>query len=147
MRRSDIISAGLFFVLGFLTIFAIIPIYVDGSARGGDLSPAFMPYVAAAIGTVAAGLLLIVRLMRKDIEDEPNPVPKGSWYFIAVASLVLGVTFLLMDIFGYLLGAAAIVAGFMALARADLKVIVGTAIVFPVSLWLLFDKLLGFPLP
>jgi hypothetical protein len=63
------------------------------------------------------------------------------------AAAVLAVTFLLMDVFGFLVGATAIVAGFMALARADIKVMVGTAIAFPVALWLLFDKLLGFPLP
>jgi hypothetical protein len=40
-----------------------------------------------------------------------------------------------------------LVAGFMILARAELRVIVGTAILFPIVLWLLFDKLLGFPLP
>jgi hypothetical protein len=147
MRRADLVTAGLFFLLGLVTILVVIPSYVTGGTRDGELSPAFMPYVAAVLGTAAAALLLLARLARKPAEEEPAPLQKGSWLFIATAAAVLAVTFLLMDVFGFLVGATAIVAGFMALARADIKVMVGTAIAFPVALWLLFDKLLGFPLP
>jgi hypothetical protein len=52
-----------------------------------------------------------------------------------------------MSLFGYLPGAAAIVIGFMGLGRARLRVVVGSAIGLPVALWLLFSRLLGFPLP
>jgi hypothetical protein len=147
MRRADLVTAGLFFLLGLVTILVIIPAYVTGGTRDGELSPAFMPYVAAVMGTGAAALLLLARFTRKPAADEPAPLPKDSWLFIAAATAVLAVTFLLMDVFGFLVGATAIVAGFMALARANTKVTVGTAISFPVALWLLFDKLLGFPLP
>jgi hypothetical protein len=147
MRRADLITAGLLVLLGLVTILVMIPTYVTGSARSGDLSPAFMPYVAAGLGTGAMALLFVVRLARGRTDDEPAPLPGQSWRFICAAAFVLGVTVVLMDRFGYLVGAAVIVAGFMALARADLKVIVGAAISFPVALWLLFDKALGFPLP
>jgi hypothetical protein len=147
MRRTDIISAGVFLLLGLLAIFAVIPTYVAGGADDGDLSPAFMPYVAATLGTGAMALLLVARLVGRSADEEPAPLPKDSWYFLGAAAAVLAVAFVLMDFFGYLWGAAAIVAGFMSLARANLKVVVGTAIVFPLALWLLFAKLLGFPLP
>jgi hypothetical protein len=146
MRRADIISAGVLLVLGIVTIFGVIPAYVTGSASTTDLSPAFMPYVAAVLGTASIALLLFTRLARKGT-DEPAPLTKESWFFIGAATVVLAVTFVLMEMFGYLPAAAATVAGFMAMARARLKVIVGTAIAFPVALWLLFDRLLGFPLP
>jgi hypothetical protein len=146
MRRADLITAGLLVLLGLVTILVMIPTYVTGSARSGDLSPAFMPYVAAGLGTGAMALLFVVRLARSGT-DEPAPLSGASWRFICTAAFVLGVTVVLMDRLGYLAGAAVIVAGFMALARADLKVIVGAAISFPVALWLLFDKALGFPLP
>lgn len=147
MRRADLISAALFVVLGLVTIFAIIPAHVAGSSLGDDLSPAFMPYVAAALATGTMALLFVSRLARKQGNDEPAPLPAPSWVFIATAAAILAATFFLMSTFGYLAGAAAIVAGFMALARARLTVAAAAALAFPPVLWLLFDRLLGFPLP
>lgn len=147
MRRADIISAGILFVFGLATIFLIIPKYVAGSAVGGDLSPAFMPYVAAIAGTVAVGILFITKLVRASGTDEPSPLSKSSWYFVGCSVAVLMMSFLLLDFLGYLPGAAAMVAGFMILGRTNIKVVLGTMAAFPVALWLLFDKLLGFPLP
>lgn len=147
MRRADLISAALLVALGLATIFVIIPRYVTGSALGGDLSPAFMPYVAAELATGAAVLLLAGTIRRTADADEPAPLPKGSWIFVATTAGVLAATVALMSYFGYLAGAAAIVAGFMWIARASVRVVAGTAVAFPVVLWLLFDRLLGFPLP
>lgn len=117
------------------------------SAGTGELPPSFMPYVAAALGTGALALMLIARLVRGRVYGDSASIGGRSWLFIGAAASILAATFVLMEIFGYMVGAAVIVAGFMCLARAKPGVIVGTAIVFPVALWLLFDKLLGFPLP
>jgi hypothetical protein len=116
-------------------------------ARGGVLSPSFMPYVAAGIGAGALALLLAARILRKEDDTEIVALPVEGWLFIGSAVVVLAGAFLLMELYGYLLGAGVIVAGFLVLARARLWAIVGTAILFPVALWLLFDRLLGFPLP
>jgi hypothetical protein len=147
MRRADLISAGVLLVLALVTIFLVIPTYVTGNGQNADLSPAFMPYVAAVLGAAALVMLLGARLARRVPDDAPPPLPKESWLFIGAAAVVLAATFVLLDSFGYLAGAAAIVAGFMALARAERKVVVGATIAFPLALWLLFDRLLGFPLP
>ena len=48
---------------------------------------------------------------------------------------------------GYLVGAAALVAGTLALARARLATIVATAVAAPVVLWVLFVYVLATPLP
>jgi hypothetical protein len=106
-----------------------------------------MPYGATRLGPGAAALLLVTRLAPTGSDDEPAPLPPRSWYFIGIAAVVLAATFVLMERFGYLVGATAIVAGFMALARADLKIMIGVTIALPITLWLLFDRLLGFPLP
>ncbi|MBN1238355.1 MAG: tripartite tricarboxylate transporter TctB family protein [Gammaproteobacteria bacterium] len=147
MRRADLISGALFVALGLVTILVIIPRYVTGGALGANLSPAFMPYVAAALATGAAALLCAGAIKRRAGADEPAPLPKGSWIFVATTAGVLAATFALMSYLGYLAGAAAIVAGFMGIARASVRVVVGAAAAFPVVLWLLFDRLLGFPLP
>jgi tripartite-type tricarboxylate transporter receptor subunit TctC len=113
-------------------------------ARGGELSPTFMPDIAAILVMGAAASLLIARLRR---HRGGAILGRESWLFIGTASGVLAVSFVLMDVFGYFAGAAVVVAGFMALGRAEVKIIIGTAIGLPIALWLLFSKLLGFPLP
>ena len=147
MRRADIASSGIIFALGLVTIFVIIPKFVAGSAIGGDLSPAFMPYVAATIMTVTAGILCLVRIYGDGGDAEPAVFPRESWYFIACSVVIFVIAFVLMDTLGYLAGAAVIVAGFMTLARTEVKVVVLSTVAFPLTLWLLFDKLLNFPLP
>lgn len=147
MRLADIISATILCALGLIAIVAIIPAQVAGDGGVGDLSPAFMPYVAAIIATATMALLLVARLARAAASEEPVPLTTGSWLFIATAAAALAGAFFLMQHFGYLVGAAAIVAAFMAMARARPAVVVAVAATFPPALWLLFDKLLGFPLP
>jgi tripartite-type tricarboxylate transporter receptor subunit TctC len=117
------------------------------NASNRELSSSFMPYVAAALGAGALALMLVARLVRSTGGVDPIRLSGESWRYICTAAVVLAASFLLIDRFGYLPGAMAVVAGFMILARAELRVIVGTAILFPIVLWLLFDKLLGFPLP
>lgn len=146
MRRTDVISAGGLIALGLVTIFYLIPNYVAPSPWSGDLSPAFMPYVAAALGTVAMAWLLVERLVRAGDDAEPAPLARSSWVFIGSVAVVLAVTFVLFDRVGYLWGAAFIVAGFMVLAKASVRATVAAAVTFPVVLWVLFDRLLEFPL-
>jgi hypothetical protein len=106
-----------------------------------------MPYVAAALATVSMGVLFGSRLLRSAPTAEPAPFARSSAAFIAVAVAVLVATFVLLEEGGYLAGAACIVAGFMALARAGWRATVVAAVLFPLALWGLFDRLLGFPLP
>lgn len=146
------ISAAVLAVFGLVSLFWLIPGYVATSAATDDLSPAFMPYVAAALATGAAALLLVSTILRgraapAAAEVEASPLLSGSWLFIGTTVAILTVTFVLIDVFGYLPGAAVMVAGFMLLVRARWPIVIGTAIVFPLALWLLFDRLLEFPLP
>jgi hypothetical protein len=113
----------------------------------GDLSLFFMPYVAVALGVIAMILMLAARILHGRNNSESSLLPLASWVFIGTATAVLSVTLVLMNFYGYLTGATTIVAGFMLMARARIWVVLGTAIVLPVGLWLLFEKLLGFPLP
>ena len=146
MRRTELFLAAAFVVLGLVTMLVLVPKYVAGSVATEDLSPAFMPYVAAGLGTAAMALLFLTRLRSGDGEG-PMPLPARSWAFIGTVAALLAAAFALMDRFGYLAGAAALVAGFMLMVRASVRVVLAVAAVLPVALWLLFDKLLGFPLP
>jgi Tripartite tricarboxylate transporter TctB family len=146
VRRTELFLAAAFVALGLVTMLVLVPKYVAGSVATEDLSPAFMPYVAAGLGTGAMALLFLIRLRRGGGEG-PMPLPARSWAFIGTVAALLVAAFVLMDRFGYLAGAAALVAGFMLMVRASVRVVLGVAIVLPVALWLLFDKLLDFPLP
>lgn len=147
MRRTDIVTAAVLVAFGFVAILYLIPAYVAPSPWRGDLSPAFMPYVAATLGTAAMLALLGDGLARPRGAEAPAPLTRRSFAFVGAAILVLGITYLLLEHAGYLAGAAFIVAGFMTMARAGVRATLLATLGFPVALWLVFDRLLGFPLP
>ena len=138
--------AALFAALGLVTIFVLVPRYVTNAGPAENLTPAFMPYVAATLGTAAVALLFFTRLRRADGGDAA-PLPGRSWVFIGAVAAIFAAAFVLMDAVGYVAGAAVIVGGFLLMVRANLAVVIGASVLFPVALWLLFDKLLDFPLP
>ena len=149
MRRTEVIAAASLVVLGVVAILIVIPSAVVDAPASSGLSPAFMPYVAASLATLAAlgwwasGL----RGASADSAAAAGAAAKSDWRFVVAGAAVLGVSFLLMSTFGYLAGGAVLVAGTLALARARLATIVVTAIAAPVVLWLLFSHFLATPLP
>jgi hypothetical protein len=148
VRRADLLIAAVFVVLGLVTIVAVVPRYVvQGGTADGDLSPAFMPYVATVLATAAMLLLALGHLRTRNDGADAAPLPARSGLFIGVATAVLAAAFVLMEAFGYLAGAATLVAGFLLIVRARLPVVLAAAVALPLALWLLFDKLLDFPLP
>jgi hypothetical protein len=147
VRGADLITAALFVVLGAVTIFVGIPLYVAGDAADGDLSPAFMPYVAVFLATGAMGLLFITRLLDRCADAGEPPLSPRASAFMGLSTAVLVASFALMEAFGYLAGAAMLVAGCLLIVRTDIKIALGAAAALPLALWLLFDKALDFPLP
>jgi hypothetical protein len=147
VRRADLISAAVFVVLGLVTIFVAVPRYVARTAADGELSSAFMPYVAASLLTGAMVLLFLRQLRAPRANDDAPALPARSFAFIGTAVAVLAVAFALMESLGYLAGAVTLVAGFLLIVRAKPLVVVAAAVALPLALWLLFDKLLDFPLP
>jgi len=148
MRRTEIISAAVLVLFSSVVIVAVIPTYVAGGGQEIDLPPAFMPYIAA--GTLLLVMIIYggLRLLRRYPDDElAGPIALGSWLYVAAVVATFVATFVVTSMFGYLAGAPLIVAGFMAIARAKPTVVLGTAIAFPVAIWLFMEKLLGFPLP
>ena len=147
MRRTDLVTAAVLLSLGLVAVLYVIPTYVAPSPWRGDLSPAFMPYVAALLGMAAMVALFFQRLARPHGDEESAPLTRSSFLFVGAASLVLAATYLLLEHIGYLAGAAFIVAGFMTMARAGVRATLLATLAFPLTLWLVFDRLLGFPLP
>jgi hypothetical protein len=146
VRRVELITAAVLVVAGLGALGVLIPLYVVGAPVGVGLSPRFMPYVAATLATAAALQMLVAALLRRDRDGATPCTPETLWFACAAAA-VLGGSYLLMSRFGYLSGAAALVAGLLAVARAKIVTIVVTAVAAPVVLWLTFAWLLATPLP
>jgi hypothetical protein len=149
VRRTELIAAASLVALGVVAIFVVIPSGVVAAPASSGLAPAFMPYVAASLATLAA-LGWLVSELRGASADSPAAAPastKSDWRFAVAATAVLGVSLLLMSAVGYLAGGAVLVAGTLALARVKLAAIVVTAIVAPAVLWVLFAYFLATPLP
>ncbi len=122
----------------------VIPRFVAGSTLAGGLAPAFMPYVAAALATLAAfGLLLEGR---REGSDDAR-LTAANLKFLGASAAVLGASYLLMSVFGYVIGGAALIAGLLKLAGVKPLPIAIAAIAAPVGLWLFFVALLAMPLP
>ena len=146
-------------------------------AEAGDLPASFMPWVATLLIAAAVVPMLAapVRLRRRSQSqdqsqgrgqgqgrglargqpqsqgqsrpDDSNPDGGIDWRFVASAVFVLLVTFWTMRRLGYIPGAIVIVVGFMVLGRAGRLAVAVSALALPLGLWLLFSRLLGFPLP
>jgi hypothetical protein len=147
VRRDEIFVAATLVAGGLLTMAVVIPRYVAGGALGGGLSPAFMPYVAAALATLAALGMLLQALRRCDAGSAAARLTRANFRFVAASALVLGASYALMTWFGYVIGAIALVGGLLALAGVKPVPLAITAIATPVALWLLFVELLAMPLP
>jgi hypothetical protein len=146
VRRVELVTAALLVIVGLCALGVLIPLYVVGAPVGVALSPRFMPYVAAVLATAAALHLLVAALLRRD-GGRPAQLALESLRFACAAAAVLGGSYFLMSRIGYLPGAAALVAGLLAVARAKVVTIVVTAVAAPVVLWLTFAWLLATPLP
>jgi hypothetical protein len=113
----------------------------------GELSPLFMPVVAATLGLLAIVFMLMQAARGDGLLPRANAMTRSSWQFVGAALSVMAIGFSAMALLGYLPGGAAIVLGFMAIGRADFRIVLASAVALPLLLWLLFSQLLGFPLP
>lgn len=143
MRRDELIVAVTLVVGGLLTIAVVIPRYVASAPLSGGLSPAFLPYVAAGLATLAA-LGVLLQCKRASAETS---VARVDLRFLFASAAVLAASYVLMTWFGYMIGAAALVAGLLKLARVKLVPLAIAAVAAPLALWLLFVALLATPLP
>jgi hypothetical protein len=143
VRRAELIVAVALLVSGLLTIAVVIPRYVAGAPLSGGLSPAFMPYVAAGLATLAALGMLLESLRAR----EASLATRLNLRFLFASAAVLGASFALMTWVGYVIGGAVLVAGILALARVKPLPLAIAAVAAPVALWLLFVALLATPLP
>jgi len=148
VRRQDHVVALALVAGGLLAILVVIPRYVDGGAVGDGLSPAFMPYVAAGIATLAALAMLFERPREREVSEEGSArLTRANVAFLCAAAAVLAASYALMSSFGYVIGGVVLMAGLLKLAHVKTVPLAIAAVAAPAVLWLLFVELLAMPLP
>jgi len=121
---------------------------VEGGGQQSDLTPSFMPYIAAGIITLVMAIFLAMKLLRRaPSDDEPNPLPRESWIFIGLVTAVFVATIATLNLFGYVLAGFVVVGSFMALARTRPIPLVVITVCFTVAVWLFVERFMGIPLP
>lgn len=147
MRRDQLIVAVTLIAGGVLMLAVVIPRYVAAGTLAGGLSPAFMPYVAATLATLAACGLLLEDRRGSGTSTGDARLTRANLLFLAASAAVLGASYLLMASFGYVIGGAVLVAGLLKLAEVKPLPLAIAAVAAPVALWLFFVALLAMPLP
>lgn len=149
MRRADIISAAVLVAFGLLVIFVVIPVWVPGHDAGNyGLRAQDAPYLTIFLATGMSAYFLLRRWLRDRGDTEKAPIPRESWVFLLIVSVILVITLVLLQTIGILAGGPFIVAVLMLMMgeRRPLA-IVSTALIAPALVWAFFWKLLQFPLP
>jgi hypothetical protein len=146
MRRDELIVA-LALCAASLGALALIPRYVAAGPAGGGLSPAFMPYVAAALALLSSLGMLIGGLRRRGGASSEPGLSAANLRFLGTAAAVLAACYVLMSVFGYMAGAIVLTGGLLKLARVKAAPLVVAAVAAPAALWLFFVALLDTPLP
>ena len=142
-NRSDLAVGTAAAVLGAALIFWIVPA-ATGPALFALVSPQFYPLLAAWL-LVAAGAGLAVSGIGGAAAVD---VPRRRGAAAALAAAGLGSAVFLMLKIGFVAAGAAVVLAVMLLAgERRIPFLVGLPATLPFLLWLLFDVLLGRPLP
>lgn len=147
MRRQDLVVAFALLASGLLAILVVIPRYVDSGSVGDGLSPAFMPYVAAGIATLAALGMLLERPRGREAGEGGARLTRANVTFLCAAAAVLGASYALMSSFGYWIGGVVLMAGLLKLAHVKPVPLAIAAVTAPAVLWVVFVELLAMPLP
>ena len=89
MRRTELAAAASLVALGLAAIFVVIPYAVVDAPASSKLPPAFMPYVAAALVTLAALGWLVAELRATRGEPRaaaPAAAERSAGRFVAAAA-------------------------------------------------------------
>jgi len=146
MRAADGVAAGLLAAVGLATLFVFIPGTIDDPGMD-DLSPAFVPQVAAVVLTGLAALLALRSLFRPPADGDPA-FDRRHAGFVLMAAAWLAAAFLGIAFAGYLAGGAVAVAVAMLLMRIRRPLpLCALACGAPFVLWTVFWQILTVPLP
>ncbi|MBM7332577.1 tripartite tricarboxylate transporter TctB family protein [Alcanivorax marinus] len=142
------LSAGVLVTLaGLFSVFYLIPQHIS-SGMGFGLSPRAFPYLCAGAVTVLGVALVIFSARDRALAERPAPVSRAALKRLVVVLAVLALVLALMQWVGFLAAAVVAVALLMLLMgeRRWLPIVL-TSLGWSLFLWVLFDRVLGTPLP
>lgn len=142
------LSAGVLVTLaGLFAVFYLIPQHIS-PGMGFGLSPRAFPYLCATAITVLGVALVVLSARDRVLSERPAPVSVAALKRLLLVLLVLVLALALMQWAGFLVAATVAVALLMLLMgeRRWLPVVL-TSVGWSLFLWVLFDRVLGTPLP
>ncbi|WP_203142709.1 tripartite tricarboxylate transporter TctB family protein [Marinobacter mangrovi] len=146
-RNVDLLAGVVLTLLGLLTLFYGIPHYVD-KGFGFGLSPRFFPYVCVVAITGLSLALVVARLRRQPGGESASPLTARVLRQVLNVVLLMLVALAVMTYWSYLPAAMLLVASMMwYMGERRFTRIVPTAVVWPLLLWWLFERVLETPLP
>jgi Tripartite tricarboxylate transporter TctB family len=149
VRRSDIYSGSLLVVFGLVMIFAIVPTQIDSTGEYG-LDPKFFPVSLLWLIVCMSALLVTSRWMiTVDDRDDPGPLDRQNWMFIAGAALYLLIGFVTVDFAGFIPGGILMIAVLMYLMgeRRHWVRLVSVSVATPIVIYLAMRHLFTIQLP
>ena len=146
MRRADIMSGIVLFLLGLVMLIVVIPTQIEAAPKG-FVSPSLVPNMMMVLITFLAGLLVVTTLRDKIKEPQTEtsgPVSRAEFAALfklgAVFALALG---LYLWVSPLAAGVALIAGSLLAMGERRPLVIVLMPTLILLAVWLLFYKVLG----
>lgn len=154
-KNREISGYAFIFILGILFTIKAYMIPLPLLQQDVTTTPSFFPVCAGTIFTIFALILFIGSLIsngKKATITNKEPLPQKSIPAYLILSTLL-FYIILMQVFGWflcsmlMLGVVLAIAGKATNKRINLWAISLFAVFFPVTIFILFDYLLGVPLP
>lgn len=145
--RTDAIAGSVLAVASAVTIFWLVPSFVDGPIMEGQFSPRFFPSFAMTVVLVLSLLLTLQGLIRMQAEGTPGPVASAVFrcvlWAVFSALLIAGVSYA-----GFIATGIAVVLiwGFAAGGR-NLKILVPAGLILPPLVSFAVQAAFGVQLP
>lgn len=150
MKRADIYSGGLLFLLGLFTIYVIVPMQIDS---GGDygLDPSFFPVTTLWLIVLMAAVLIGHRLLIvKDSDGSPAPLDGLNWLFIGAAAVLLAIAYYSIITIGFIATSLILIAILMiaiGARRENWLALATVPIIAPLVIYFLLDRIFVVQLP
>lgn len=141
MKRANAISGIVLCVFSLIMLTIVIPSQIN-DGPSGMMSPRLVPQMMM-VGILVLSGLLVINNLRANEDNSPSPISRSELRALLRISAVFAVAIALYEMFGQLIGAAALVIlGLLALGERRPLVIGALTVVLLTGLWALFYKVL-----
>lgn len=148
MHRTDMWSGAVACLIGTVCLLWVIPQTTE-SSQSFTLQPALYPSVAAWVITVAGGLLCFLRFFQRHQADPAvTGLTWGNVRHLVIIAFSLALVLWGFSTLGFVIsGIAFIIIIMLYIGERRPAILLLTAFLTPLTVYILFEKWLGMPLP